>query len=693
MGVQRVVVVQDASRDISSSAIKWAIDGLSLKPGDELTLLGVLHQVNTPSTFSFMPSGKLMGYKIRVDSSTILGTNQKTIQDEVRRKEEEYERSEEMKMISKLYQMKKMKKDKTYFMERLSCGISRMKRNNNVQLLRGPVATQEKAEPPTKAIQSSNIRYNEMLPEQEKEIVPEMSNIVIEGNLDNDDDDVFSLDFFPLNLQQDSYSVTELKNQQISSTPLPFNTKKHSDVEDSFIRWEVINDDSTAVFNCGNWYATRNVDWNQENEEQHCNIEEKILADGLTKWQQCEKFYSVECLEFGKVGSVTEQKTDFTYAELYKATNGFSSKNFLSEGGFGLVFKGVLNDGQWIAVKQHKAASMQGDKEFRSEVQLLSRARHKNVVKLLGSCLEGNHRLLVYEYISNGSLDMHLSKNNPKVLSWKDRMNIAVGAASGLNYLHQKNIIHRDMRPGNILIAHNYEPLLGDFGLARAQQTDSDHSSENKVVGTVGYLAPEYAETGKYSNKTDVYSFGVVLLELITGKTPMDQRLQEKSLVGWARPLLKERKYPELIDERLLDCHDVHQLFWMVSVAEKCLRRDDDKRPSMDKVENALRCIIEGKTANGMEEFSPTRSFSGLSLSSEAQDEQEPYQQDLASPEAYPTKTNNASEQIVRLVEHFNHELPNTLKSPDVSSSGGRRSSDRKRSKSQRNIFYDEMLS
>ncbi|KAK9154562.1 hypothetical protein Sjap_002042 [Stephania japonica] len=164
-------------------------------------------------------------------------------------------------------------------------------------------------------------------------------------------------------------------------------------------------------------------------------------------------------------------------------------------------------------------------------------------------------------------------------------MKIALGAAKGLNYLHENNIIHRDMRSSNILVTHDHKPLLGDFGLARTQQGELDHSLENRLVGTFGYLAPEYVESGKASTKTDVYSFGVVLLELITGLKSIDKKLEERSLIAWARPLLKKRKYPDLIDPRILDSHDFHQLFWMVQVAERCLRKDPDRRLSMDKSE------------------------------------------------------------------------------------------------------------
>ncbi|KAF4349778.1 hypothetical protein F8388_002500 [Cannabis sativa] len=222
------------------------------------------------------------------------------------------------------------------------------------------------------------------------------------------------------------------------------------------------------------------------------------------------------------IGRLDGQKS-LVMQKLHAATKGFSKANYISEGGFGNVFRGQLKNGLKIAVKQHKHASSQGEKEFKAEVHFLSKARHKNLIMLLGSCSEGRHRLLVYEYVCNGSLDRQL-----------------------LN-----------------------------FGLARSQQ--EDHSSETRVVGTLGYLAPEYAESGKVSTKTDVYAFGVILLQLITGHGTNDKSLEGKSLVGWARPLLKDRNYPDLIDERILDSHDVHQLFWMVRVAEKCLIKESSQ--------------------------------------------------------------------------------------------------------------------
>ncbi|XVE51960.1 hypothetical protein DITRI_Ditri02bG0081800 [Diplodiscus trichospermus] len=285
----------------------------------------------------------------------------------------------------------------------------------------------------------------------------------------------------------------------------------------------------------------------------------------------------------------------FTYAELELATGGFSQANFLAEGGFGSVHRGVLPDGQAIAVKQHKLASSQGDLEFCSEVEVLSCAQHRNVVMLIGFCIEDRRRLLVYEYICNGSLDSHLYGHHRETLEWSARQKIAVGAARGLRYLHEECrvgcIVHRDMRPNNILITHDFEPLVGDFGLAR-WQPDGDTGVETRVIGTFGYLAPEYAQSGQITEKADVYSFGVVLIELVTGRKVVDlsRPKGQQCLTEWARPLLEEYAIDELVDPRLEDRYSEHEVCCMLHAASLCIRRDPHSRPRMSQV---LR-ILEG---------------------------------------------------------------------------------------------------
>lgn len=279
----------------------------------------------------------------------------------------------------------------------------------------------------------------------------------------------------------------------------------------------------------------------------------------------------------------------FTYAELELATGGFSQANFLAEGGFGSVHRGVLADGQVVAVKQHKLASSQGDQEFCSEVEVLSCAQHRNVVMLIGFCIEDGKRLLVYEYICNGSLDSHLYGRHEDPLEWSARQKIAVGAARGLRYLHEECrvgcIVHRDMRPNNILITHDFEPLVGDFGLAR-WQPDGDTGVETRVIGTFGYLAPEYAQSGQITDKADVYSFGVVLVELVTGRKAVDLNRPkgQQCLTEWARPLLEEYAIDALVDPRLGNQYSEHEVYCMLHAASMCIRRDPQARPRMSQV-------------------------------------------------------------------------------------------------------------
>ncbi|KAL0855238.1 hypothetical protein Bca101_060390 [Brassica carinata] len=295
----------------------------------------------------------------------------------------------------------------------------------------------------------------------------------------------------------------------------------------------------------------------------------------------------------------------FSYAELELATCGFSRANFLAEGGYGSVHRGVLPEGQVVAVKQYKLASSQGDVEFCSEVEVLSCAQHRNVVMLIGFCIEDSRRLLVYEYICNGSLDSHLYGRKRETLEWSARQKIAVGAARGLRYLHEECrvgcIVHRDMRPNNILITHDNEPLVGDFGLAR-WQPDGELGVETRVIGTFGYLAPEYAQSGQITEKADVYSFGVVLVELVTGRKAIDITMPkgQQCLTEWARPLLEEYAVEELIDPRLGDRFVESEVICMIHAASLCIRRDPCLRPRMSQVLRILEgdMIMDGSYAS-----------------------------------------------------------------------------------------------
>ncbi|KAJ8527943.1 hypothetical protein K7X08_015394 [Anisodus acutangulus] len=289
-------------------------------------------------------------------------------------------------------------------------------------------------------------------------------------------------------------------------------------------------------------------------------------------------------------------QSTFTYEELVRATDGFTDANLLGQGGFGYVHKGVLPNGKEVAVKQLKAGSGQGEREFQAEVEIISRVHHKHLVSLVGYCITGAQRMLVYEFVPNNTLEFHLHGKGRPPLDWPTRLKIAVGSAKGLAYLHedcQPKIIHRDIKAANILVDFNFEAKVADFGLAKLTSDVNTHVS-TRVMGTFGYLAPEYASSGKLTEKSDVFSFGVMLLELITGRRPVDssQSYIEDSLVDWARPLLtralEDEKFDALVDRRLDNDYNHNDMARMVACCAACVRHSAKRRPRMTQVLRAL---------------------------------------------------------------------------------------------------------
>ncbi|KAL4572213.1 hypothetical protein LXL04_018983 [Taraxacum kok-saghyz] len=289
-------------------------------------------------------------------------------------------------------------------------------------------------------------------------------------------------------------------------------------------------------------------------------------------------------------------KSTFTYEELAMATDGFSEANLLGQGGFGYVHKGVLPNGKEVAVKQLKAGSGQGEREFQAEVEIISRVHHKHLVSLVGYCISGAQRMLVYEFVPNNTMEFHLHGKNRPVMEFTTRMRIALGAAKGLAYLHEDchpKIIHRDIKAANILLEFNFDAKVADFGLAKITSDVATHVS-TRVMGTFGYLAPEYAASGKLSEKSDVFSYGVMLLELITGRKPVDsaQTFMDDSLVDWARPLLtralEDGSFDAIVDPRLPKDYNPNEMARLVSCAAVCVRHSARRRPKMSQVVRAL---------------------------------------------------------------------------------------------------------
>ncbi|KAJ3694562.1 hypothetical protein LUZ60_010042 [Juncus effusus] len=294
--------------------------------------------------------------------------------------------------------------------------------------------------------------------------------------------------------------------------------------------------------------------------------------------------------------------SQFTFEELSKSTDNFSSRNLLGEGGFGWVYKGELSDGKIVAIKMLKGGKDLGaENEFKAETAVISRVHHKHLVELIGYFVGNGKMILVFEFVSNKTLQFHLHES-ASVMDWKTRVKIAIGSAKGLAYLHEEckpRIIHRDVKAANILLDESFEPKVGDFGLAKFIHDDNTHVT-TRVMGTIGYLAPEYASTGQLQDKSDVFSFGVMLLELFTGQKPVMRSESPplvRGLVDWARPLLVQAastggKFEALIDPRLESNYDVDEMKRMIGCAGACIQFFVEKRPHMSQVVRVLEGIL-----------------------------------------------------------------------------------------------------
>ncbi|EOA40572.1 hypothetical protein CARUB_v10009302mg [Capsella rubella] len=306
----------------------------------------------------------------------------------------------------------------------------------------------------------------------------------------------------------------------------------------------------------------------------------------------------------------------FSFAELKSATRNFRPDSVLGEGGFGCVFKGWIDEksltatkpgtGLVIAVKKLNQDGWQGHQEWLAEVNYLGQFSHGHLVKLIGYCLEDEHRLLVYEFMPRGSLENHLFRRGLyfQPLSWKLRLKVALGAAKGLAFLHssETRVIYRDFKTSNILIDSEYNAKLSDFGLAKDGPIGDKSHVSTRIMGTHGYAAPEYLATGHLTTKSDVYSFGVVLLELLSGRRAVDKNRPsgERNLVEWAKPyLVNKRKIFRVIDNRLQDQYSMEEACKVATLSLRCLTTEVKLRPNMSEVVSHLEHIQSLNAAIG----------------------------------------------------------------------------------------------
>lgn len=284
----------------------------------------------------------------------------------------------------------------------------------------------------------------------------------------------------------------------------------------------------------------------------------------------------------------------YTLRELEAATNMFADENVIGEGGYGIVYHGVLGDNSQIAVKNLLNNRGQAEREFKVEVEAIGRVRHKNLVRLLGYCAEGAHRMLVYEYVDNGNLEqwLHGDVGPTSPLTWDIRMNIILGTAKGLMYLHEglePKVVHRDVKSSNILLDKQWNPKVSDFGLAKLLGSERSYIT-TRVMGTFGYVAPEYASTGMLNERSDVYSFGILIMEIISGRNPVDYSRApgEVNLVEWLKTMVSNRNSEGVLDPKIPEKPSSRALKRALLVALRCVDPDAQKRPKMGHVIHML---------------------------------------------------------------------------------------------------------
>lgn len=287
----------------------------------------------------------------------------------------------------------------------------------------------------------------------------------------------------------------------------------------------------------------------------------------------------------------------FTSSELEKATNSFHDSMIIGQGGFGIVYKGLLPDKSVVAIKKSKGIDPNNIEQFINEVFVLSQINHRNVVRLIGCCLETQVPLLVYEFVPNGALSAHINNHmKARFLKWEARLKIAAETAGVLSYLHSAAstpIIHRDIKSDNILLDDNFTAKVSDFGASKLVPLDIKQFS-TVVLGTLGYLDPEYMQTHQLTEKSDVYSFGVVLLELLTGRKAINfnKPEEEKTLTNFFLYMLKQERFFEILDDNVVGDANTEQILKVARLAKECLNVSGEDRPSMKEVAMELEGLI-----------------------------------------------------------------------------------------------------
>ncbi|KAG2394620.1 Proline-rich receptor-like protein [Vigna angularis] len=616
---KNVVVIQDASKGLNLRVFYWIIKALSLEPEDMVTVVAILHEVYTP-----------MGYRITVDNR-LVGVNQRIIDKALANKKEEYLNNEELAQIAKQYESnkvglkiklftgsplkdvalevaidlqatwvildRKMKKDEEFFLQRLSCGISILKSNDRILRLRGPLNV------PDEIPCNSHETYDESLPSVPYKHLFDDIDAFPKRQLEDDEQNQIHIrpccsnnNIYPTSPNHQSMDGTEINsNQMIDKIERAEQGHHHEQMQsmslemvgdttimittDQATAQEIADQPSKDEERRNNFFHGENWDWSNPEESEEM-LDQPIDHLPSQNHAQTSSIFSAATLDGGEqeksilensmynICSVCKTRRpniwgqkEFTYDELLAATDAFSLKNCLSKSGSLFTFRGQMEGGMKLVVKKHDATNTQVREKAKSEIQTILKARHKNVIMLLGSSTAESFLFTVYEYACNGSLDKYLSKESSRPLIWKERKQVVIGLARGLK--------------------EDYE-----------------------------YVAPEFQEKGKLSSKADVYSFGVVILELIAGRRTTDFTSEHKSLVEWAKPLLKKKNYSELVDPIIRNSYEEDHLRWMVQVITECLEKNPKKRSSMNMVVSALQGIADSELDHMTDAITPAVSDS-----------------------------------------------------------------------------------
>ncbi|XP_057795615.1 serine/threonine-protein kinase PBL34-like isoform X2 [Salvia miltiorrhiza] len=634
----RIVVACDATRNFNSQEFKQIISNIQTRQNmiqevDTITVLGVLHKVLHP-----------MGFQMQIGPDSFIGTRVRAIKEEVTRMVDAYagklqNSAEECEGSGVVIEVKivvgaplknvivqeaigsnatwvvlnrHLRKELKFYLNKIPCKVAQTLDNFSLKILRPFYSDKAMGNIEPELFYSLSklvsVIPSDYTPSNDHSLISpiyrgstsshrssgsDRSSFVSSLTSKSKEQNIFSPDEFTSNSHLEKPGIYAKRKEHDSSPPVKLTQSLQSDPSfaipcsaNGIISRECKHSEIQIVEEASSSGDLRREDTDEDSasDDSYPEIEKQInlqLDFHVSHHSAAMKMH---------LGSKI-----WNYSEIQTATNGFSSENLLGEDGYGLVYKGLLKDGQLIAVKVQKEANTQGYLENYLQLGVLSLACHKNVVMLLGYCRRENINILVYEYICDRSLEWYLFDNKEHVLAWHQRRAIAIGIAKGLRFLHEEcrgsPILHRDMRPSNICLTHEFIPLLADCGLVK--WNTNDHNRHTKFQGTLEYLAPEYAENNACSVKTDVFAFGIILIQLISGCKCPDSTKDSppQSLREWAMPLIEMLKLDELVDPRLGDSYGMYELYQMARVAYLCVQTEPAMRPTAGEV----LLILEGE--------------------------------------------------------------------------------------------------